>query len=320
MSNALPETRGPCGLFSRRVLNDEPGMRECFGDPFRPLEPECKVVQFHQPLTRSQLERAGELVAGRPDVQLYVYFDASRDLNFLQYFPNLRRLHVALYKLEDVSGLAAVAPSLEELTLGKTKKTFSLRFLEPMTQLRSLFLVCHKKDLPVVGGLTGLTSFGLSGVTLPDLSLLLPLRALRAFQLSFGGTVNLALLPRLPALEELWLMRITKLSDLGVLADLAGLTKLQLDWMRNVATLPSLGRLTRLGDVTLDTMKGLTDLSPVAAAPALRSLMVDGMPQLTAESFRCLLGHRRLEELWLYTPRAKVWEAVARMFPGIARR
>jgi hypothetical protein len=33
-----------------------------------------------------------------------------------------------------------------------------------------------------------------------------------------------------------------------------------------------------------------------------------------------LVGHPRLNELWLYTPGSKVREAVERMFPGIARR
>jgi len=316
MSNSAPA----CGLFARRFLNEEPGMRERFGDPFRPLEPECKVIQFERPLTPAQLERAGELVADRPDVQLYVYFDASRDLNFLRYFPKLQRLQIALYKLEDISGFSAVAGSLQDLIFGKTKRTFSLSFLEAMRQLKSLFLVGHKKDISAVSGLTNLTSLGLSGITLPDLSLLLPLRVLRALQIFLGGTTNLSLLPRLPALEDLALMRITKLSDLSVLADLPGLTKLKLDWLRNVASLPSLAALKRLEDVTLSVMKGLTDLSPVAAAPALRVLMVDGMPQLTAENIRCLVGHPRLQELWLYTPRAKVREAVERMLPGIVRR
>src|SRR2546430_14721073 len=43
----------------------------------------------------------------------------------------------------------------------------------------------------------------------------------------------------------------------------------RLDRMRNVTSLPSFSRLARLDNVELDTMKGLTDLSPVAAAPAL---------------------------------------------------
>jgi internalin A len=305
-------------LLNRRFITNDPGMIQHFGDPFRPLEPDCKVVQFDHPLTPSQLQQVGNLIADRPDVELYVYQDASRDLNFLEYFPTLRRLHVALYKLDDVAGFSHVAGSLEELNFGQTKRTFSLRFLAPMTRLRSLFLVHHKKDLAVVSGLHGLTELGLSGITLPDLSLLLPLTALQKLMIFLGGTTNLALLRQLPSLEALWLMRITKLSDLGVLGDLVGLRKLQLDWMRNVTALPSFARLTRLEDVTLDNMKGLTDLSPVAAAPALRTLSIGDMRQLSSESFRCLLGHPRLEELKVATGKRKLDEAVESMFGAIA--
>ena len=134
-----------------------------------------------------------------------------------------------------------------------------------------------------------------------DLSMLLSLTGLRKLSILLGGTTNLALLPRFPELEDLFLMRITKLFDLGVLGDLESLKTLHLDWMRNVKSLPSLARLVRLDNVKLDTMKGLTDLSPIAAAPALRRLSVIAMPQLKAESFRCFIGHPRLEELWAYT-------------------
>lgn len=316
MSEPVPEKRA---ILDRRFLSLNSVIRDRFGDQFRPLEPECKVIQFDEPLTPEDLQRAGELLADRPDVELYVYGNASSDLSFLRYFPTVRRLHLALYKLEDIGGFAHVADCLEELTFGSTKKTFSLRFLATMSQLRRLFLVRHRKDLSVVSGLNNLVRLGLSGITLPDLSMLLPLTALRELSIFLGGTTNLALLPRLLALEELWLMRITKLSDLGMLDDLVGLTKLKLDWMRNVTSLPSLARLVRLEDVTLDQMKGLTDLSRVAAAPALRRLSVFDMPQLTADAFDCFQGHPRLEDLWVETGKRKVDEAVKLAFPRIAR-
>ena len=119
-------------------------------DPFRPLEPECQVVQFSQPLSESELRRAGALVAGRPDIQLYVYGNASRDLDFLSHFPGLKRLQLALHGLEDASGIANVAGSLEEFRFGPTKKTFSLQFLDAMPALRGLFLAGHKKNLAAV--------------------------------------------------------------------------------------------------------------------------------------------------------------------------
>ena len=89
--------------------------------------------------------------------------------------------------------------------------------------------------------------------------------------------------------------------------------------MRNVTSLPSLARLVRLEEVTLDKMKGLTDLVAVATIPALRRLHVFDMPQLTAETFHCFVGHPRLAELWADTGRSRVNEAVKRMFAGIAR-
>ena len=201
----------------RRILSLHPAIIERFGDPFRPLEPDCKVIQFDQSLPRAQLQQAAGLLADRPDVELYVYGRASPDLSFLQYFPMLRRLHIALYELEDIAGLSHVAGSLEELTFGQTKQSFSLVFLAMLPRLRRLFLVRHKRDLPAIGGLGNLTQLGLSGITLPDLSVLLPLTALRELSIFLGGTTNLALLPRLAELEYLWLMRITKLSDLRVL-------------------------------------------------------------------------------------------------------
>jgi hypothetical protein len=112
-------------------------------------------------------------------------------------------------------------------------------------------------------------------------------------------------------------MRITRLADLGVLA---GLKTLRLDWMRNVTSLPSLHRNERLEDVTLETMKGLADLAPIAAAPALRRLVVAEMPQLTVESFRCFIGHPRLEELWADTGRLKLNAQVKEMLPLVTRR
>jgi len=309
-------TRAAC---HRRHLCSATEKTDGSADPFRPLEPDCGVIQFQQPLSTEELRRAAQLIVDRPDVQLYVYGAASQDLEFLHYFRGLRRLQVALYDLKDIDGFSGVASSLEELIFADTKRTFSLRFLESMTTLKKLFLVGHKKDLSVVGDLRRLTSIGLSGITLPDLSLLLSLPDLRHLSIFLGSTTDLDLLARLPALEELFLMRITKLADPGVLADLLALKTLRLDWMRNVTSLPSFSRLTQLEDVTLDTMKGLTALEPVAAAPALRRLSIKNMPQLTAENFECLSGHPRLAELWAYTGRSKVNAAVSRMFPGIAR-
>ena len=46
---------------------------------------------------------------------------------------------------------------------------------------------------------------------------------------------------------------------------------------------------------------------------------VTNVPSLSAASFRCLLGHPSLAELFAYVGKETVNAEVKRMFPGIAR-
>jgi hypothetical protein len=304
--------------MTRRFISTDPATVERFGDPFRPLEDDCTVVQFSQALTEAQLARVGQLVARRPDIQLYLYGQACRTLDVLAHFCGLERLHVALFELEDISGLTHVSATLRSLTLGRTKRRFSASALAGLSRLDHLFLVGPVRDLDAISRMEGLRSLGLSGMTLPNLAIVALLKSLTGFSLFLGGTGDLGALRELPALENLFLMRVTKLDDLSVLSDLVALTTLRLDWMRNVTALPSFAPLTRLREVRLDTMKGLLDLAPVAAAPNLQRLTVQNMPQLAAEAFRPLLGHPTLRELSAYTGRKGVNDAVKQMFGSLA--
>src|SRR5205823_6618058 len=121
----------------------------------------------------------------------------------------------------------------------------------------------------------------------------------------FCKTRDLWALRDLPKLKDLRIIRITELGAVDVLRDLAGLTCVELSWLRNVERMPNLSRLVSLQSITLDTMKGLREIAGVAAAPVLQRLAVTACPALTTESFRCFLGHPTLREIWGYTGRAR---------------
>jgi hypothetical protein len=72
--------------------------------------------------------------------------------------------------------------------------------------------------------------------------------------------------------------------------------------------------------IQFDTMKGLVDLAPIAAGPALRRLVVARMPQLSIESFRCFIGHPRLDELWPDTGRRSLNTQIREMLSLVTRR
>src|ERR1051326_1686248 len=116
-------------------------------------------------------------------------------------------------KAEFLAAFPRCMAAPEEPLSGAPQERFALHFRAHRPRYSrsvSLFLVRPKKDLRCISELTDLEYLGLSGFTLPDLSLLLPLGKLRKLDLFLGGTRNLAALAQLPALEELRLMRITK--------------------------------------------------------------------------------------------------------------
>jgi hypothetical protein len=49
-----------------------------------PLEPNCSVIQFDQPLTSHQLQQAASLIADRSDVELYVYGEGEQGSRVLE--------------------------------------------------------------------------------------------------------------------------------------------------------------------------------------------------------------------------------------------
>jgi len=308
----------PRNVPTRRFLDARSSLIVEQGDPFRPLEPEIRIVQFGGALTEAELAKAGRLVAERPDVWLRVHLAKSADLGFLKHFPGLRHLDLEVFELDSVEGLSHVRDSLQSFHFGKTRKIIPLRWLADLPNLRNLYLCGHKKDIEVLGRLVDLTQLSLRGLTFPDLALLLPLTRLRGLSLHLGGTRDLRMLPVFAELEEINLLRITGLCDLSMLAEVGALKTLTLDWMQNVTRLPSFAPLRQLESVAMETMKGLTSLEPIAAAPALRTLEIINMPHLKAANFACLLGHRSLRTLRAFPGGNKVHMEIKKMFPGVA--
>lgn len=258
-----------------------------------PLEPECEVVQFSSRLTDHDFQALAELLQTRPDVALRAYgsYDGSiTDLEFLCYFPTLRRFSAdaLFHSLTNLDGLRHLPEDLESLTIGQTKKQLPLDGLGRFTELRKLYLEGQKKGIEVITQLRTLEDLTLRSITLPDLSLLVPLERLWSLDLKLGGTKNLDLLPQIGRLRylELWLVR--GLADLEVVSQLTDLEVLFLQALKQVTQLPDLSACAQLRHVHLETMKGLTGLQPLVDAPALKSVGAYDLPQLQPEAFECL--------------------------------
>lgn len=266
-----------------------------------PLVPEHTTVQISSRLTDDEFRRLADFMADYPDVRLRVYegYDGSiTDLDFLRFFPRLRRFSVdAIYELPSLDGIGELSDELEDLLIGWTRsKRFSLRELTKFQNLRTLYLEGQQKDFDAIGELRALEDLTLRSITLPDLSALLPLHRLTSLDIKLGGTRDLALLPQIGRLTYVELWRIRGVDDVSALAEIETLQHFFLQTLSRVTALPSFARSLSLRSAALDTMKGITDLAPLADAPYLELLRLIQMCQLDPEALRPFIGHPALKD------------------------
>lgn len=264
----------------------------------RPLEDHVEVVQFNEALTDRELKRVARLVEAHPDVRLRMYgHNARTDLEWLRFFRGHRNFRVDAYLLDSLDGLRHLPDGLRNLGIGQTKKRLSLRVLERFPDLRVLYLERHTKDIEVVSSLTRLEDLTLRSITLPDLSLLLPLKRLWSLDLKLGGTTNLGLVAEIGSLKYLELWMIRGFDDLSPVSGLTNLRFLFLQALRRVTALPDLSQCTRLRRIHIQTLKGLNDLTPLTEAPALEQLVLTDMRHLRPEDLEPLKGHQTLRSI-----------------------
>src|ERR1043165_1246567 len=262
-------------------------------DPWRPLHEACICLCVQRPKTDAELQLLAALWNGRREVELRLLGHATADLEFLRYFAGLERLHVESPIVRTIEGLRHVAGTLKEFALANTTARLSLKPVANCSQLTSLHLQRQKKDFAALSVLEGLRYLGLSGVSLPDLSALLPYQNLQSLFLGFCKPLDLGLLGRFGKLESLHLIKINNLPELSGLELGRGLRRIELEWLPHVEMLPDPSGLTRLEELEISTMKSLRDIASIARAPALRFLGLWDCPSLTPESFQCLICHPR---------------------------
>ncbi|WP_305788315.1 hypothetical protein [Symbioplanes lichenis] len=262
----------------------------------RPLPPETIVVQVEGTLTGPEFARLNELLSGSPTVALRVFVysgerSPAADLDFLQHLPGLRGLHVDWPDVRDLHGLAAVADSLLELSLHTARRKTSLAPLRQLTAVEDLGWGGSYVDLDAVADLPSLRELGLVRVPLAEL-FSKPFRGSIERLSLFGpfGQKRLDLAPDLRGLRFLELQRNTALADADAVRDLPLLEGLTLDTLSALTRLPDLAGLSRLERLELHGLRRLTDLGPVRSAPALRELVLSGVPVTAPDVVAALAG------------------------------
>ncbi|NJC68760.1 hypothetical protein HC031_03315 [Planosporangium thailandense] len=269
----------------------------------RPLDPHETTVVLRGDL-RSDLPAIFELLRPRPDVHVAVTagWDIP-DLDWLADLPPLRSLSITdLLELRDISGLVHHAATLVSLQLGVSRRSVLLAPLADMTALRQLYLTKLgplRQVEPTLAALCQLEHLTLHSVTLADSECLLGMSRLRALALKLGGTRDLSVLPRLPALEFFEAWQVRGLDSVEPIGSCGQLRAVFLQTLSRVAALPDLAGATQLAHLYLEHLTAFTDLSPLRAVPALEQLWLIDMPQLRVGHLEPLVGHPALRAVAL---------------------
>lgn len=287
-------------------------------DQLTPLDSRCGRVQFNSPLTENDHIKLAKFLRGYPKIPLRIYGHGITNLLFLKHYPSLAGIQVDIYRLESTEGIEFLPDTLESFGLSQTEtKKLSLGFLQRFGRLKNLYLESHTKDIEVISNLSSLEQLTIRSITLPNLTLLLPLRNLWSLDIKLGGTTNLTALSRLKSLKYLELWMVRGLSDISVISEITSLQNLFLQALKNVTAIPSLQKLTMLRRITLIQMKGIPDLSPLLQARSLEDIAISDAPRLSPEAFLPLKNHTSLKTVVFGSGSMKKNQAVAAMFPDM---
>lgn len=217
----------------------------------------------------------GRLLQHLPDVANLSLdcLQQATQLEQLQQLSQLTKLRLGIYHFDQHELLNSLNLSqLSSLSLAENRqRNIDLSFIGDCPNLNQLFIQGHTKNIEVISQLTQLQSLALSGISnKQSLAFINAINSLQSLWLMLGSRDSVAEIT-LPALQQLELVRIKQLTDVGDLNRFSQLQQLkiedqaklsQLSFSQPNQTLTAL----RLHNVKqLQTINGLSQLSALTA-------------------------------------------------------
>ena len=197
------------------------------------------------------------------------------NLRHLGELRHLQRLQLGAYEMQEHDLLALEnLRTLQYLSLGETRKAnIDLAPLRHWPRLAQLHTTGHVKNIAAITALPALTKLSLSQIKSKDaVDFISAMPALTRLRFILGGRTSIAHVTA-PLLEELEVVRVRGLEDLGDLGRFPRLRRLSVEDQIKLAEL-RLGENTALAWLVLRNCKTLERLAGIAPLPALNNLAV----------------------------------------------
>ena len=261
--------------------------------------------------------------------RLYSYSKKNLDLSFLKYLPNLEKfsidytenidnisalsylknlksLRLDVYLLDNFSFITEISDKLEQFSLETKKNSFDISLLNRFKQLKILYLSGYKKNIEFIENLPLLESLLLKGITLKSTAFLNNIKTLKSLKIHWGNTEDFSDLYGNTSIEALQIFRITKFTDIKLLANLPNLTAAEFSCLRHIDYIPNLSVHSHLKHILFDDMKSLTDLSSLEHVKNLESVSFSCCPpKFEPENILPVLRNKSVKQCSFYTGSTK---------------
>ena len=290
-----------------------------------------RLLKIAPGLTAEQHRRAAQLVSEQSldGIEMSSYGGAfgpvwdpaqEYDLDHLVHYDGIAVLRVAV-RLRSLSGLAALAPGLRELSFGNPPGRPMVVDLTPVAScasLRAFGSGWRGLDYAPIANLAELRELALTGGGDERLALAASLAELRTLDISFGSATTLARVERLVHLEDFTARRVQKLGNVSALSEIPALVHVELDSLARVEALPALSACPALTTVQAIDLKALRDLDGLCDSHVREFVILRG--SMPVEAFTRLAGHLpQLEGCVISLTRKADTVAVGQLLPTLCR-
>ena len=241
------------------------------------------------------------------------YTENTDNISSLKYLKNLKSLRLNVYLLDNFSFIPEISDKLEQFSMETKKSSFDISLLKRFKQLKVLYLHGYKKNIHSIVNLPMLESLMLKGITLESTAFLNDIKNLRSLKIHWGNTHDFSELYGNKTIKALQLFRITKFTDIELIAKLPNLTAAELSCLRNIDYIPDLSEHNHLKHILFDDMQSLTDISPLEYVKNLESASFSCCPsKFLPESVIPALKNKSLKQCSFYTGSSKKNELIGK--------
>lgn len=232
-------------------------------------------IQFSQAPTTTHLLAALKVIECNPHIDLRFYGNYSEEQIEWSLLNSVERLQIDLWETKELKDVSQLT-NLKRLSITKNvKSSVSLKILETLTNLQTLF-TSISKDIETIGGLNQLHFLSLREIKTKNLDFLTQLEKLNTLWLSLGSYENFEAINQIKNLKKLSIHQVKGFDNINAnetLAECKNLEALQLQDLKHIESLNFLKKLKLLKYLQIEGLKNMETYEPILNCSSLETFL-----------------------------------------------